>query len=73
MSSPNVSLTDMRRNVEQLKLQASVERIKVRMKKLIMLTEEINCIENADQCFINVLQSVYYHSVQYRRESLLII
>ncbi|KAG7314848.1 hypothetical protein KOW79_022151 [Hemibagrus wyckioides] len=29
MSSSNVTLTDMRRNVEQLKLQASVERIKV--------------------------------------------
>ncbi|KAK3509420.1 hypothetical protein QTP70_034172 [Hemibagrus guttatus] len=28
MSSSNVTLTDMRRNVEQLKLQASVERIK---------------------------------------------
>ncbi|KAI5089146.1 guanine nucleotide-binding protein G(I)/G(S)/G(O) subunit gamma-10 [Silurus meridionalis] len=29
MSSSNLSLTDMRRSVEQLKLQASVERIKV--------------------------------------------
>lgn len=61
MSSSNVSLTDMRRNVEQLKLQAGVERIKVRMERFIILTEEMKCTErvqvSATKC-VSSLNSV---------------